>query len=198
MGLLSGLLEWDKKLFFVINNGSANAVFDAILPYSRISIIWVPFYLFILVFILMNYKSRSLPWILLIILTVASSDIISSSIVKEYIFRLRPCRDPALFDQVRVLARYCPQSSSFTSSHATNHFAVSMFIYMTLKKDIGKWLRLIFLWAFIIIYAQVYVGVHYPVDVVCGALLGLGIGYMWSFIFKRNYSLHSPITTSTQ
>jgi undecaprenyl-diphosphatase len=195
MGVWRQILEWDKNFFFAINNGTANSFFDSFLPYVRISNVWIPFYLFLLVFITLNYKSRSLPWILLMICTVASSDLISSSLIKPNFFRVRPCQDLSLAEQVRVLVKYCPQSSSFTSSHAVNHFAMAMFIYSTLKDEIGKWLKLIFLWAFVIIYAQVYVGVHYPLDVFCGAILGMGIGYAWAFSFKRSFSLHKSLTS---
>lgn len=196
MGVWDQLLQWDRDLFFAINNGSANTVFDSVLPYTRISNIWIPFYLFLLAFIVLNYKSRSWPWILLMILTVASSDFISSSLIKHNIFRLRPCQDPSFAAHIRILVKYCPQSSSFTSSHAANHFAMAMFIYSTLKSEIGKWLRLIFLWAFVIIYAQVYVGVHYPGDVLSGSILGCGIGYAWAFAFKRFFSLHPSLPSA--
>jgi undecaprenyl-diphosphatase len=84
---------------------------------------------------------------------------------------------------------YRPQSSSFTSSHAANHFGMAIFLYLTLKNDFGKWPLLFFLWAFSISFAQVYVGVHYPLDVTCGALIGILIGYLCGKSFNRNYGL---------
>ena len=74
------------------------------------------------------------------------------------------------------------------SSHAANHFAMAMFIYSTLKNYIGKWLGLLFVWAFFIAYAQVYVGVHYPIDVICGGLFGSVIGYGWAKFFQKHFS----------
>jgi membrane-associated phospholipid phosphatase len=196
MSVWSQILQWDKDLFFAINNGSSNTVFDAMLPYSRISNVWIPFYLFLLAFITINYKSKSIPWILFFIATVACSDWISSAVIKPNFFRLRPCQDPDLAARIRILVKYCPQSSSFTSSHAVNHFGMAMFIYTTLKNEAGKWLKLVFAWAIIIIYAQVYVGVHYPGDVICGALLGMAIGYIWAWLFRRSFSLHPSLASS--
>ena len=86
-------------------------------------------------------------------------------------------------DNIRILVNYCPMSSSFTSSHACNHFAMACFVFFTLRQT-GKWWIAIFIWAFLVSYAQVYVGVHYPVDVLGGALLGSLIGFGTSRIFR--------------
>jgi membrane-associated phospholipid phosphatase len=189
MSLWQQILNWDRDLFHVINSRWTNPVFDKVLPYARNAIIWIPFYVFILSFAAINFKRKGLFWMLFGILTVASADILSSWVVKELIFRLRPCRDEALAGTVRFLVNYCPQSSGFTSSHATNHFAMAMFIFITLRKQIGKWLWAIFFWAFLIGYAQVYVGVHYPFDIVGGSILGMAIGYGWGIFFNRQFPL---------
>ena len=103
--------------------------------------------------------------------------------------RARPCRHPEIADHIRFLVNYCPQSSSFTSSHAANHFGMATFIYFTLRSYTNKWLTLIFLWAAMIAYAQVYVGVHFPLDVTSGAVLGIFIGYLMSVIFNKKMGL---------
>ena len=90
---------------------------------------------------------------------------------------------------LRFLLSYRPQSSSFTSSHAANHFGLATFFYFTLRNYIHHWTWAFFAWAFIIIYAQVYVGVHYPVDVIAGGLVGLLFGYLSAKSFNKNYSL---------
>jgi membrane-associated phospholipid phosphatase len=192
MSFLQEILNWDRELFQKINGDWSNPVFDLVLPYTRNAIIWVPLYLFFISFIALNYKRNGLFWILMGILTVASTDLASSWGIKELFFRLRPCRDEALAGHVRFLVAYCPKSSGFTSSHAANHFAMAMFIFITLKDQLGKWIGLIFFWAFIISYAQVYVGVHFPFDIVGGAILGMLIGYFWGRFFNHHFSLDSP------
>lgn len=79
-------------------------------------------------------------------------------------------------------------SSSFTSSHAVNHFALAMFIFTTFKR-LSKWWALIFVWAFMIGYSQVYVGVHFAGDILCGALVGLLIGYLPAKLFNKKIGL---------
>ena len=95
-------------------------------------------------------------------------------------------------DGLRVLVNYRPQSFSFTSSHAFTHFAMATFFYLTLKKYLGNWMLLAFAWAAIIAYAQVYVGVHFPADVVGGAVFGILVGYLLGKLFNKQFGLQSP------
>jgi membrane-associated phospholipid phosphatase len=182
------LLQWDRELLSLINQDGSSAFLDAVLPFLRESQLWVPFYLFMILFMTMNFGRQGWWWVLGFVLTAALADIISSQVIKENIMRLRPCRDPLLIGEVISRANYCPKSSSFTSSHATTHFAISMFIWKTLK-PLSKWWGMIFLWAFAIIYTQVYVGVHYPLDVICGTLLGCGIGAFMAMMYARQFGL---------
>lgn len=193
MSLIEQLHELDLSLFRHINEQWTNNTLDSILPFLREAGFWLPFYLFLLLLVAFNFGKQSIWWILTVLFTAAASDLISSSVLKESIFRLRPCQDPSMIMYVRVLVNYCPQSSSFPSSHAVNHFAAATFIYQTLKFT-SKWWRLMFLWAFVIIYAQVYVGVHYPFDVLGGTFIGILIGWFTSYIFNSRIGLQ-PLTS---
>jgi undecaprenyl-diphosphatase len=180
------LLRFDHWLFHKINQVWISPFFDLVLPLIRQQEFWYFFYLFLLVFILYNFGIRGCWWAVTLIMTGIISDLFSSSLIKNLIFRFRPCRNPDLADQVRVLANYCPQSSSFTSSHACNHFAAAWFIFITLNQT-GSWRWVLFLWAFVISYAQVYVGVHFPLDILGGAILGSSIGLAMSKFFKMQF-----------
>ena len=186
-GWFTGIEPVDRKLFFLVNNGLANNFFDTVMPFVRESNIWIPLYLFMLVFVLVNFGQRGWVWILFAVCTAAACDLVSSRLIKEHVFRLRPCNNPDLADQIRVLVNYRPQSSSFTSSHAANHFGMAMFIVFTLKAYTSPWIQLFFAWAAIICFSQVYVGVHYPFDVVSGAILGCLLGYIIALFFN-NYA----------
>jgi len=186
-GWFSGIEPFDRKLFFLVNNNMANGFFDTVMPFLRESNLWVPLYLFMLVFAVVNFGKRGLWWMLFAICTAAVCDMVSSHLIKDHIFRLRPCNNPALAGQIRVLVNYRPQSSSFTSSHASNHFGIAMFFVTTLQPYTSSWIRLFFVWAAIVCFSQVYVGVHYPFDVVSGALLGCLLGYIIA-VFFNNYA----------
>lgn len=184
-GLSDLLGEFDRWLLIKINHAWSNPFFDAVFPFWRHSDTWLPLYLFLFLFMIMNFGWRSLPWMIILGLTAGICDQVSSSFVKEFFGRLRPCRDDSLAGLIDFRLIYCPQSGSFTSSHATNHFGVAMFIYITMKDVFKKAGLLFFLWAATICYGQVYVGVHYPFDVMGGAILGCGIGYAMALIFKK-------------
>jgi undecaprenyl-diphosphatase len=178
------LLQADKDLFGILNGKWHNSFFDWLMPYLRQSEVWIPLYLFLLVFVLMNVK-KSGWFILICICTVALTDILSSDIIKSVIFRTRPCHDPDVIQTIRFLVSYCPQSSSFTSSHAANHFGLAVFWVIALKPVVGRWIYISYFWAFIIAYAQIYVGVHFPIDVICGALVGIITGTIMGKLYSK-------------
>lgn len=177
------IIDLDKWLFVKINRQGANYFFDQLMPFLRLPFIWIPFYLFLLIFIIINFQRKSLPWILLISATVAITDFVSSHIIKPFVGRLRPCNDMDMAAHIRMLAGYCGQNGSFTSSHAANHVGMAMFLFITLHPVWGNRSWLFFFWAAIICYAQIYVGVHFPLDVAGGALLGGLTGYFTGKIF---------------
>jgi len=181
---------WDQTLLLLINQDGRNAFFDSWLPWIREANMWAPLYLFLIVFAIYNFKWKGVVWVLSIIAAVALSDIVSSQVLKEYIGRLRPCNDPFMQQYLRFIIKRCPVSFSFTSSHAANHFTVAMFIVTTARHIIGSRIKLFFAWAFFICYAQMYVGVHYPLDILGGTLVGLGIGYAFARIFNKHFYLH--------
>ncbi len=184
--VLKPLLRFDFWLFHKINQVWTNPVLDLILPFVRQQEFWYFFYLFLLVFALVNFGVKGCWWAVSLIMNAIIADLFSSTIIKSLVFRLRPCRDPDMAEQVRVLVNYCPGSSSFTSSHACNHFAAAWFIFITLNQT-GSWRWLLFGWAALICYAQVYVGVHYPLDIAGGAILGSAIGITMSKFFKFQF-----------
>lgn len=187
--LMKQLLTYDQHLFKIINNQWNNPFFDWLMPWLRNAEMWYPLYLFLVLFVAVNYKKNGLWWIVFAAGTIILCDFVSSGILKNNIIRLRPCNEPDIASWVHVLVGYRPQSSSFTSSHAANHFGMATFFYLTLKTRFKKWPVFFFLWAFAISFAQVYVGVHYPLDILCGGLIGILIGYLSGRSFNRNHGL---------
>lgn len=175
----------DTTLFYWINSVGSNSIFDFLLPLFRERWFWAPFYLFILVFTLQNFgRRKGMIVVLGLVLAVGLADYTSSTLIKKNVQRLRPCNDPAV--RALVVQRVsCGSGYSFTSSHAANHFAAAVFLSMVLGARISRIGKGLLLWAAAIAYSQVYVGVHYPGDVLGGALLGSGIGWWVLVTFRR-------------
>jgi membrane-associated phospholipid phosphatase len=186
---MHSILQADKNFFIFINDHMHNSFFDWLMPLIRNSITWIPLYLFLLVFLFTNFTKNKWLWILYAAGTAIISDFVSSGLIKKNFFRLRPCNDPEISSKINYLLSYKPQSSSFTSSHAFTHFALAAFFFYTLKKFAGKWSYLFYLWAFSIAFAQVYIGVHFPLDVVCGGIIGFVFGYLSAKSFNKGQSL---------
>lgn len=170
--MLSSLIESDQWLFGLINQTWQNTFFDFLLPIWREKKTWIPLYIVLVLFVLYDRGFKSF-WVFIIIgTTMFFSDYISSELIKKTVERLRPCNDTSL-SNVRLLLEHCGGGYSFTSSHASNHFALAMQIFLLFRLDWNKiYFVLFFLWAAIISYSQVYVGVHYPLDIFFGAVLG--------------------------
>ena len=179
------IIHLDKELFKLINGQWTNSFFDWLAPWLRNSTLWVPLYLFLFVLLVINFKKQGFWIFVFAIITVTITDQVSSKIFKPYFGRLRPCNDPDMAAVIRYFLHYRPGNGSFTSSHAANHFGLAMFLYATLKRHFGNWMWLFFVWAFVIGYAQVYIGVHYPFDILGGAVFGCLVGYGTAFIVNR-------------
>ena len=196
--MLTALKNWDRWLFTKINQDWTTPFLDTLFPFWREAMTWIPLYLFLLLFVLINFGKKAWPWIIGLVLTVAITDQISSHILKPLVNRPRPCHDVLLADHIRLLLNYCSDSRSFTSSHAANHFGIGIFIFYTLKPYFKNWTYLYLLWAATVSYGQIYIGVHYPLDVLGGALLGSGIGYLTAFYFNKKFALSYPIIQPIQ
>ncbi|TBR19979.1 MAG: phosphatase PAP2 family protein [Chitinophagaceae bacterium] len=178
---------WDQWFFIQVNNNLSNDFFDSVMPLIRNSYFWIPLYIFLILFATINFKTRGWWWVVFFICTVSITDLVSSRLLKEYFERLRPCMDPDFSSNVRLLLNRCSGGFSFTSSHAANHFGIAGFFFITTQFLIKKWAMLGFFWATAICFAQVYVGVHYPLDVLGGAIVGLLVGIPMGLYFKKQF-----------
>jgi len=175
----------DEQLFFLINQKWGNNFFDAILPPIRDRLFWVPLYILITILIIWKFKKKGVLLILLLGLNFAISDQLSSSVIKPAVGRIRPCNDENLKEKVFLRIDRCGVGKSFTSSHATNTFAFAVLCILFFRKRIRGLIPIALFWAFSISYAQVYVGVHYPLDILAGGLLGTIISLIIYTLAKK-------------
>lgn len=182
--MLEHLLQLDRHLFHFINHDLSNAFFDWLMPMLRNPRFWIPLYIFILFFCLWRYKKAGAILIVLLALSAGFADFTSVHLMKNNVQRLRPCRDP-IVSQTVISRVSCGTGYSFPSTHATDHFAMAAFLSLVFFK---KW-RWIWVWAVLwagsICFAQVYVGVHFPIDVTAGALYGIVVGTLFALLFKK-------------
>lgn len=167
--MLETLQNIDWQLFQTIN-GLAIEWLDPLIVFIRNKKSWIPLYIIILLYTIYHFKRQSIVVIIMMVLTIVLADQISASIIKPFFERLRPCQA----ETVRLLVK-CGTGKSFVSSHATNHFALALFWVSVFNWKSYLKFAVLF-WATAICFAQVYVGVHYPFDVLCGAILGVNIG----------------------
>jgi len=177
LSIFQQIKDIDQALFYQINGVWHHPILDAVLPWTRHSNNWIPLYIGLLGWLIYQVGWKTLKWLLFALINVGLTDQISSSFFKPFFHRLRPCNDPVLFGKTRLLLEQCAGGFSFTSSHAANHFGIAMFIFMTWGVTQKKYTRFFFVWAGIIAFAQIYVGVHYPLDIVGGTIIGLISGF---------------------
>ena len=167
----------EASIFEFLNQDLANPFFDAVLPVYRDKLTWIPLYVLVTYLIWNRYGWRRTLYLLLCIGTViAVADQIAASLLKPWVGRPRPCATEALQEHVRILVS-CGGKFGFPSNHATNHFAVATVLCLTVVRR--RYLRVVWvLWALTISLAQVYVGKHFPADILAGALLGCGVAIL--------------------
>ena len=167
------------KFIHSLHSDSYNNIFIAL----RNPFFWTPFYAWIITWLIIN-KTEGLRIVLMTISTFIVSDQLSSSLLKPLISRIRPCNNSDVASFLDVLVP-CGSGFSMPSSHAFNHFALSVFLMHFIYEDSKSVKSMFLLWAFSVSFSQVYVGVHYPSDVIIGAILGTFVGLGMTYLTKQ-------------
>lgn len=171
--------EIDLLIFKFIHSDIHNEVFDMILPIIRNKLTWVPLYIYWVYFLYKKYSVNTINIILFAIILIALCDNSCARILKPLIERLRPCQSLGIYEWFRDTG-LCSQTFSFPSCHATNHSAIAVFMATFLS---SRWTNFLCAWVIGVCIAQVYVGVHYPSDVLGGIVLGTVIGLVVRYLY---------------
>ena len=172
----------DQQLFLWLNGLHAGWL-DAVMVSITQMWPWIPIYILLLHLVFKQYGKRGW-WILLgVVVLLLCSDQLSAHVCKPLFHRLRPCFNPELEGLVHLPKGLPGGLYGFVSSHAANTFAVATFLTAALRKNyrsIGWWL---YAWALISSYSRIYIGVHYPGDIIAGAVLGILVGLIiWKLL----------------
>ncbi|UCG26966.1 MAG: phosphatase PAP2 family protein [Bacteroidales bacterium] len=173
--MIETLNTWDINLFLFLN-GMHSPFWDRIMWVITGKLTWLPLYLFMLAWLIRDFRWKVLVLVLFIAALITMSDQSSVHLFKEVFQRLRPCHNPQISEMVHIVRGKCGGQYGFISSHAANTFAIAFFSLLLIKNRYFTFF--IVLWASVVSYSRVYLGVHYPGDILCGALLGLILGIL--------------------
>ena len=179
--MLDYLEQIDQSLFLALN-GWHSAFFDSLFWWMSNRYIWIPLYLFMIYLIVRKYKKQSWIIILSAIIVITLTDQISVHLFKNVFMRYRPSHNLELQGFVHLVNGYAGGLYGFVSSHAANTFGIAVFTPLLLK---NRWYWIfILLWAALVSYSRIYLGVHYPADIFGGMLLGSFLAIAIYFLIK--------------
>jgi undecaprenyl-diphosphatase len=189
------LEQLDRDLFLWLNAPHSEFM-DSIMWYISTTTLWLPLYAFFLLYALKQGGWKyALYVVVACVACVALADLISVHGFKNVFQRYRPTHNLEIGDLVKTVLKpngseYRGGEYGFVSSHAANVSAITTFIILSFKRFSKKWWILVF-WAVLIMYSRIYLGVHYPADLICGSLLGISIGLLIYSISKKLNPLKS-------
>ena len=180
--MLQHIENIDREITIIINNLSHDYL-DYIMIFLSNKYVWIPLYIY-LIFLLWKYDKKNFTINIVICSgSVIVADFITSSIMKPYFERLRPCQDNSMLDLINIVSG-CGKKFSFASSHASTTFSLATIFFYITRGDI----KLLFLWSLLIGYSRIYLGVHYFLDVIIGFL----VGFLTSMVIYRISKKYLP------
>ena len=175
--------QLDLELFLWLN-GHHNGFFDFVMWWLSDRFIWIPLYVLLLWLIIKTYKKNGWIVAIFLILAVVFTDQ-CTNIVKYTVERLRPTHNPEISSLVHVLNDYRGGSFGFFSGHSANSFMLATYVFFSLRKSVRLIGPLIYFWAASVAYSRIYLGVHFPGDIIAGAFFGCFAGFAFYLLFQQ-------------
>ena len=182
--MLDQLKNLDTTLFLFLNS-KHNSFFDVIMYWASNTWIWVPLYAFLLYLLIKAFGRKSILLILLCAIMITLSDQLSSSLIKNLVMRPRPCHEALLQDKIHLVNGECGGEFGFISSHASNSFALALFLILIKPHRRRGICIILFCYALLVSYSRIYLGVHYPGDIFGGILLGALLSIIFVSIYNK-------------
>lgn len=173
--MLEFLDHIDRNIFLFLN-GLHSPFWDPVMWWISGRYSWLPLYLLITGYLVYRYKWKVIVIMVLVTLLITLSDQGSVHMFKELFKRLRPCHNPEISQLVHIVRNHCGGMYGFVSSHASNSFAMASFTLLIIRNKYYS--VFIILWASLVSYSRIYLGVHYPGDILGGMILGVVLGYL--------------------
>lgn len=182
--MLETLLELDKNLFVFLNSLGSEA-YDGFWLFITKQINWIPIFALILYLVFKHLGWRHAVLIILVMALLVLLTDQTTNLFKNYFQRLRPVNNTDLDDVIHFVHKR--SSFSFISGHASNSMAAAFFLYKVLKPYL-KYMGFIFLWPLIFAYSRIYLGLHYPGDILCGYVWGILMALIMLklYVYLRN------------
>ena len=177
------LTETDSDLFLFLNGLHVDWL-DKVMVLITDMWAWFPLYLLLIYWTVKQYGKRCW-WVFLAVgIVVLCTDQLASHVCKPVFQRLRPCYNPDFQELIYLPKGLAGGKYGFVSSHAANTFGIAAFLAPALRKYLPWSAIVLYLWAFISSYSRIYIGYHYPGDILCGAILGILIGLILWRVFQ--------------
>ncbi len=179
--MLEELLQWDRNAFIYLNGLGVEKYDNFWTTVTEISV-WTPLFLLIIYLLYSTFSVREATSRLITLLLLVVFITFLTQWVKLGVSRLRPNNDAMVNTTIRILKS--PSDFSFFSGHASSSFAITVLTYLFLRKH-RKWMVLFFIWPVLFSLSRIFVGVHYPTDIIVGALVGVASGLLFYALYTR-------------